>query len=885
MQPDRFTTLAQQALATAQSTAQSRSNGMLEPLHLLVAILEDAGGIGGSIIQRAGGRVDLLRDVARRRLDGLPRRSGGQPATSSGFMQVLQRAEEEARSLGDGIVSTEHLLLALAEVRGDARTALESVELSRRTLLEAVKAIRASSGVSSIHDAGAEGNFEALRKYSIDLNERAEQGKLDPVIGRDEEIRRCMQVLSRRTKNNPVLIGEPGVGKTAIAEGLALRIVNGDCPSSMRDARVVALDVGALLAGAKYRGEFEERLKAVLREVTAAEGRIILFIDELHTIVGAGAAEGAVSAGNLLKPALARGELRTIGATTLDEYREHIEKDPAFERRFAPVFVGEPSVEETVAILRGLKPRYEAHHGVRIQDAALLTAAVLGHRYITDRFLPDKAIDLLDEAASRLRLENDSMPAEIDELRRSLMRLEIEREALKLDTGADTATRLKQLETEIAELEERNRTLTAQWDVEKGELDAIKQVKEQIDLRRVELEQAQRSGDLERAARIQYGEIRELEQRLASAERTLDARRETGETLVREEVDADLIAEIVARWTGIPVARLVEGEREKLLHLEDTLGERVVGQGEAVRAVADAVRRSRAGLGDASRPIGSFLFVGPTGVGKTELCKALATELFDAEDAMVRIDMSEFMEQHAVARLIGAPPGYVGYEEGGRLTEAVRRRPYCVILFDEMEKAHPDVSNILLQVLDDGRLTDGHGRTVDFRNTIIVMTSNIGSQAILDMTASGASDTDIESRVSTLLKKSLRPELLNRIDEVITFHQLGRAELAKIVLLQVDLLRRRLAARGIGLQVSDAAALALGEIGHDPQFGARPLKRVIQQRIENPLATRILAGAFASGDLVKVDHTEEGFTFERVEGGHDHEQVEATADAGIAAAR
>ncbi len=885
MQPDRFTTLAQQALATAQSTAQSRSNGMLEPLHLLVAILEDAGGIGGSIIQRAGGRVDLLRDVARRRLDGLPRQSGGQPATSSGFMQVLQRAEEEARSLGDGIVSTEHLLLALAEVRGDARTALESVELSRRTLLEAVKAIRASSGVSSIHDAGAEGNFEALRKYSIDLNERAEQGKLDPVIGRDEEIRRCMQVLSRRTKNNPVLIGEPGVGKTAIAEGLALRIVNGDCPSSMRDARVVALDVGALLAGAKYRGEFEERLKAVLREVTAAEGRIILFIDELHTIVGAGAAEGAVSAGNLLKPALARGELRTIGATTLDEYREHIEKDPAFERRFAPVFVGEPSVEETVAILRGLKPRYEAHHGVRIQDAALLTAAVLGHRYITDRFLPDKAIDLLDEAASRLRLENDSMPAEIDELRRSLMRLEIEREALKLDTGADTATRLKQLETEIAELEERNRTLTAQWDVEKGELDAIKQVKEQIDLRRVELEQAQRSGDLERAARIQYGEIRELEQRLASAERTLDARRETGETLVREEVDADLIAEIVARWTGIPVARLVEGEREKLLHLEDTLGERVVGQGEAVRAVADAVRRSRAGLGDASRPIGSFLFVGPTGVGKTELCKALATELFDAEDAMVRIDMSEFMEQHAVARLIGAPPGYVGYEEGGRLTEAVRRRPYCVILFDEMEKAHPDVSNILLQVLDDGRLTDGHGRTVDFRNTIIVMTSNIGSQAILDMTASGASDTDIESRVSTLLKKSLRPELLNRIDEVITFHQLGRAELAKIVLLQVDLLRRRLAARGIGLQVSDAAALALGEIGHDPQFGARPLKRVIQQRIENPLATRILAGAFASGDLVKVDHTEEGFTFERVEGGHDHEQVEATADAGIAAAR
>ena len=872
-----------EALQQALSEAMQRRNPALEPAHLLHGLLTQEGGVTSSLFRRAGKDEAALATAVAGQLARLPKlaQTAGQPGLSSETHALLLKAKDEAETMKDDFVSAEHVLLALAE-SPSLRPGFAAVGFDRKAILAALQAVRGSQRVTT---ANPEATYEALSKYGQDLTARARTGKMDPVIGRDEEIRRVIRILSRRTKNNPVLIGEPGVGKTAIAEGLALRIVNGDCPSSMRDARVVALDVGALLAGAKYRGEFEERLKAVLREVTAAEGRIILFIDELHTIVGAGAAEGAVSAGNLLKPALARGELRTIGATTLDEYREHIEKDPAFERRFAPVFVGEPSVEETVAILRGLKPRYEAHHGVRIQDAALLTAAVLGHRYITDRFLPDKAIDLLDEAASRLRLENDSMPAEIDELRRSLMRLEIEREALKLDTGADTATRLKQLETEIAELEERNRTLTAQWDVEKGELDAIKQVKEQIDLRRVELEQAQRSGDLERAARIQYGEIRELEQRLASAERTLDARRETGETLVREEVDADLIAEIVARWTGIPVARLVEGEREKLLHLEDTLGERVVGQGEAVRAVADAVRRSRAGLGDASRPIGSFLFVGPTGVGKTELCKALATELFDAEDAMVRIDMSEFMEQHAVARLIGAPPGYVGYEEGGRLTEAVRRRPYCVILFDEMEKAHPDVSNILLQVLDDGRLTDGHGRTVDFRNTIIVMTSNIGSQAILDMTASGASDTDIESRVSTLLKKSLRPELLNRIDEVITFHQLGRAELAKIVLLQVDLLRRRLAARGIGLQVSDAAALALGEIGHDPQFGARPLKRVIQQRIENPLATRILAGAFASGDLVKVDHTEEGFTFERVEGGHDHEQVEATADAGIAAAR
>jgi ATP-dependent Clp protease ATP-binding subunit ClpB len=616
-----------------------------------------------------------------------------------------------------------------------------------------------------------------------------------------------------------VLIGEPGVGKTAIAEGLALRIVNGDCPASMKDARIVALDVGQLLAGTKFRGEFEERLKAVLREVTASAGRIILFIDELHTIVGAGAAEGSVSAGNLLKPALARGELRCIGATTLDEYRKHIEKDAAFERRFQPVYVGEPSVEDTIAILRGLKPRYEAHHGVRIQDGALITAATLSQRYIADRFLPDKAIDLLDEAASRLRIENDSMPAEMDELRRRIMQLEIEREALKLENDAESKKRLGVIEGELAELNEKNRALTAQWEVEKGELDEIKAVKSEIDRKHTELEQAQRNGELERAARIRYGELRDLDARLKAASDKLAKRQAAGQALVHEEVDSEQIAEVVGKWTGIPVSRLVETEREKLLRMEEELRKKVIGQTDAVRAVSDAVRRNRAGLGEASRPIGSFLFLGPTGVGKTELCKALAQFLFDTPDAMVRIDMSEYMEQHAVARLIGAPPGYVGYDEGGRLTEAVRRRPYCVVLFDEMEKAHPDVSNVLLQVLDDGRLTDGQGRTVDFTNTIIVMTSNIGSQAILEMTAGGAPDFEIEAHVRDLLKKSLRPELLNRIDETIIFHQLTKEDLVRIVDIQVANLRRRLADRGLSLSITAAAKTALADEGYDPQFG------------------------------------------------------------------
>jgi ATP-dependent Clp protease ATP-binding subunit ClpB len=864
MATDNLTTKAQEALAKGQRLAGAMNHSAFTPLHLLQALLtEEEGGIVVPLLQKAGVRVDHLRQVVDSELQRLPRVTGGSLHADNALGQVIEKARREADRLKDQYISTEHLLLALADIASDAKEVLTLVGVKPNELLSALKSVRGGQSVSS---ENPEATYQALQRYGRDLVELARKGKIDPVIGRDDEIRRCMQVLARRTKNNPVLIGEPGVGKTAIVEGLALRILSGDVPAVLKNKRLVGLDMGALIAGAKYRGEFEDRLKAVIREVAESDGEVILFIDELHTVVGAGKAEGAVDAGNLLKPALARGELRTIGATTLEEYRKYVEKDAALERRFQPIFVGEPSVEDTIAILRGLKPRYEAHHGLRIQDSALVAAATLSQRYIADRFLPDKAIDLMDEAAARLRIENDSLPGELDEIRRQIMQLEIEREALKKEKDKGSKEQLERVERQLAELQTQNGALTAQWENESNALKKIKAVKENIAARQLALEEAQRKGDLETAARIRYGELKELETELAAAERKIATLHTEGHGLVNEEVTPEEIAEVLSRWTGIPVSRMLEGEKAKLLRMEDELGKRVVGQMEAVRGVSDSVRRARSGLGDPRRPLGSFLFLGPTGVGKTELCKALAEFLFDTEDALVRIDMTEFMEQHSVARLIGAPPGYVGYEEGGRLTEAIHRRPYAVVLFDEIEKAHRDVFNVLLQVLDDGRLTDGQGRTVDFKNTIIVMTSNLGSEHLLRLSDSGAPDVEIEAAVKDILKGAFRPEFLNRIDEIIVFHRLERSQMRQIAEIQLGHLRERLAGMKMALQISEAALERLAGEGYDPAFGARPLKRLIQQYLENPLAKRILAGEFSDGDNIEVDVGGAMFDFHKTSG-------------------
>ena len=860
---DKLTVKAQEAVQAAQQLAENRGNPQVLPLHLLAALLDEKDGIVLPLLSKIGVQTAQLRSIVDADLKRLPQQSGGQSGPGQSFMQVLNAAQQSADTMKDAYVSTEHLLLALTKHDDQAKRVLALNGVTEADVLNALKAVRGSQQVT---DQNPEDKYQALEKYGKDLVALAKQGKIDPVIGRDHEIRRVIQVLSRRRKNNPVLVGDAGVGKTAIVEGIAHRIVMGDVPQNLKDKRVVALDMGALIAGAKYRGEFEDRLKAVLKEVTESEGRIILFIDELHTVVGAGAAEGAADAANLLKPALARGELHCVGATTSDEYRKYIEKDPALERRFQPIQVNEPSVEDTISILRGLKERYESHHGVRIRDDAIIAAATLSDRYINDRFLPDKAIDLVDESASRLRMEMDSMPVEIDEATRQLTRLQIEAAALSKESTPDSQTRLQTLRKEIAEREESVKTLKARWEAEKSALSGLRPLKEEIDKLRTAYDQAfsqaQRTNSNEDYVRAFQAEqqLQLAQKRLVDMEQQV-SKIDEGQRLLREEVTEEDIAKVVSSWTGVPVTRMLQAERQKLLAMEDHIHQRMINQEEAVTAVANAVRRARSGMQDPHRPIGSFIFLGPTGVGKTELCKALAEFLFDDERAMVRIDMSEFMEKHSVARLIGAPPGYVGYEEGGKLTEAVRRRPYSVLLLDEIEKAHRDVFNVLLQLLDDGRLTDSHGRTVDFTNTIVVMTSNIGSHMITEM-AGHADDSEIRERVLGALRKEFLPEFLNRVDETIVFHPLGKKEIRQIVELQLAKLQNRLRDQDLEIEVTDAAKSVLADEGYDPIYGARPLKRVIQQRLQNELANRLLAGEFAEGSKITVDAHHGEFTFQ-----------------------